>query len=153
MGEPATRRWCSLRVRSTGPSYEDWPMGPKIMVFHTMPIWCPPTDVFESDECYVIKCAISGLKRNPAGEIANAQVTVEGDVIVIRGAREDDCCQRKRTYFQMEIHYGEFECRVEIQAPFNDKGICAQYRDGFLIVTVPKAAARAERPKRVNVKG
>ena len=146
MSEPKSGAWCSLKVRAM---YDETPMGQLIMISHPMRSWCPPTDVFESTDCYVIKCAISGLRCGPDGDIENAQVTVEGQTIVIRGVRQDDCAQEKCAYYQMEIHYGDFECRVEIHAPFDVRGIAAAYRDGFLVVTAPKAPVPG--PHRIHV--
>ncbi len=111
--------------------------------------WRPPTDIYECDEAYVVQLALCGLRRNPSGEIENAEVVVEGNALVIRGRVEDLCTSRKCSYHQMEISYGRFECRVEIDAPFSAGGIGAEYRDGFLIVTVPKRAPGA--PRRIPV--
>ena len=111
--------------------------------------WRPPTDVFECDDAYVIKLAVSGLRRDAAGEIENAEVVVEGNSVLIRGHVEDCCTPRKCSYYQMEISYGRFECRVDIDAPFNAHGIGAEYRDGFLLVTIPKRARTA--PRRIAV--
>lgn len=126
--------------------------GPRIMVSHPARLWCPPTDVFECDNLFVIKLSVSGLQRTAAGEISNAQVTVEGDTVVIQGHREDESCFKKCGFHQMEIYYGPFECRVQIAAPFDATGIEAHYRDGFLEITVPKATAAASGPHQVKVR-
>jgi len=99
----------------------------------------PPTDVFECDRVYVIKVDVSGLRRDPDGNVQEAEVLVEGDTVIIRGHRADRSRHTKRAFFQMEINYGRFERRVRFTAPFDRDGIRAEYHDGFLEVVVPKA--------------
>lgn len=135
--------------RSSGRSPGSFSSDVRVGLPQTPEVWRPPTDVFECDEAYVIKVAVSGLRRGPAGEIENAEVIVEGNTVVIRGHVEDCCTPRKCSYYQMEISYGRFECRVEIDAPFDASAIGAEYRDGFLSVTLPKRSPAA--PRRIAV--
>lgn len=115
------------------------PLGLGMLNTPATPLWNPPTDIFECDNHYVILVAVSGLKRGPNGELENAEVLVEQDTVIIRGNRRDDCPLAKHVYYRMEIHYGDFEVRVRVNAPFDRENICAEYRDGFLQVLIPKA--------------
>lgn len=126
----------SVKVTSQGKVYE--PFGPKIMVTHPARAWCPPTDVFECADLYIIKCAISGLHCDENGHIENTRIAVKGNTISISGHRHDSCVVPRCAVFQMDIHYGAFECTVEIQDPFDAAAVRAQYEDGFLKVFVPK---------------
>jgi len=114
--------------------------------------WRPPTDVFECDEVYVIKMAVSGLRHGPDGLVQDAEVIVEDDTLVIRGSRVDHCAHTKRAFFQMELNYGRFERRVRITSPFDRDRIEARYADGFLEVLVPKAVRRTGKPRRIQVR-
>jgi len=114
--------------------------------------WHPPTDVFECEKGYVIKMAVSGLERNEQGAVAGADIRVVENTLIIRGNRTDLCPHPKQAFFQMEIHYGPFERRIRIDAPFNPDGIRAEYRDGFLEVFVPKAKTRGRRSSRIKVR-
>jgi HSP20 family protein len=132
--------------------YEELPLGPKIMVSHPARVWCPPTDVFECDEAFVVKIALSGLRRGPNGELIDVEVVVEGDMVSIRGERTDQCADKRCRFFQMEIYYGPFDCRVRFGAPFDRDAIRAEYRDGFLEVIVPKAKQGPRESKRIEVR-
>ena len=114
--------------------------------------WHPPIDVFECDNGYVIKVAISGLPRDSSGEVQGVEIEVEGNIIIIRGNRTDSCPHVKRAFFQMEIHYGRFERRVRVNAPFDADGIHARYVDGFLEVFVPKSEVGKRAAKRIKVR-
>jgi HSP20 family protein len=142
----------AIRVTALGRMYEELPMGRKIMLSSSTGVWRPPTDVFESDDAYVIRVEISGLRQTAAREVENARLTVEGDRIVLRGERADDCPHTKCNYHQMEIQYGPFEVAVRIPAPFDSDGVTTHYRHGFLEVVVPKARSARRESKRIKIK-
>jgi HSP20 family protein len=145
-----TRR--TIRVTAMGRMYEELPMGRKIMLSSSTGVWRPPTDVFESDDAYVIRVEISGLRQTSAGEIENADILVEDDLVVLRGQRSDDCPHTKCNYHQMEIQYGSFEVDVRIPGPFNREAVTTKYCQGFLEIVVPKAhrARRGSKPTKTE---
>ena len=112
----------TIRVTAMGRMYEELPMGRKIMLSSLSGVWRPPTDVFESDDAYVIRVEISGLRQTAAGEIENAKLLVEGDLVVLRGQRSDDCPHTKCNYHQMEIQYGPFEVAVRDSRAVRSRG-------------------------------
>jgi HSP20 family molecular chaperone IbpA len=129
----------TIRVTTMGRMYEELPMGRKIMLSSLNGVWRPPTDVFESGDAYVIRIEISGLRVTAAGEIENAKLHVQDDMVILHGERSDDCPHAKCNYYQMEIQYGPFEVAVPIPPSFDSKGITTRYSAGFLEVVVPKA--------------
>jgi HSP20 family protein len=128
----------TIRVTAMGRLYEELPMGRKIMLSSSSGVWRPPTDVFESDDAYVIRVEISGLRQTAAGEIENAALCVEGDLVILHGQRSDDCPHAKCNYHQMEIQYGPFEVSVPVPPSFDRDAITTKYRHGFLEIVVPK---------------
>jgi len=141
----------TIRVTAMGRMYEELPMGRKIMLSSVNGIWRPPTDVFESDDAYVIRVEISGLRQTAAGEIENAALLIEGDLLVLRGERSDDCPYTKCNYHQMEIQYGPFEVAVRIPAAFDRDAITTKYRQGFLEIVAPKARRAPRGSKRIKI--
>ena len=115
-------------------------------------VWRPPTDVFECDRDYVIRVAVSGLQRDPDGELVGVEVLVKDDTVIVRGDRPDVCPHTKRAYYQMEIHYGRFERCVRFTSAFDHDNIHAEYRDGFLEVVVPKAPQIRGKPHHIQVR-
>lgn len=100
--------------------------------------WRPPTDVFETDDRYIVRVEISGMKD---GEFS---VVIENNILSITGSRAES--NERRAYHQMEIHFGEFSTEVEVPANVDVNQIKADYDDGFLWVILPKA-----QPKRVTI--
>ncbi len=92
--------------------------------------WRPPTDVYETDGCIVVKVEIAGLNEN------DFTISLSGRTLTIRGVRHDPAV--KRSYQQLEINYGYFETEVYLPFAIDKDRIEATYKDGFLTVVLPK---------------
>ena len=94
-------------------------------------IWNPPTDVYETEDNYVIKVEIAGMRDE------DFEVAFENNILMISGYRSD--LNERRAYHQMEIRFGRFELAVEIPAPVDIEKATAEYKDGFLTIVLPKS--------------
>ena len=94
-------------------------------------IWSPPTDVFETEENYVIKVEIAGMRDE------DFDVAFENNLLMISGYRSD--LNERRAYRQMEIRFGRFELAVEVTVTVDIEKATAEYKDGFLTIMLPKA--------------
>ncbi len=103
------------------------------------PHWRPPTDVFETDNAFIVRVEIAGMEEE------DFSIELDGRVLVIRGLRPDQ--QERRAYHQMEIRFGEFSAELEIPSPVKSEEVRAEYLNGFLRVILPKA-----RPRKIDIK-
>jgi HSP20 family protein len=94
-------------------------------------IWSPPTDAYETEEAYIVRMEIAGMREE------NFEVTLENDTLLIAGSRSD--LPERRAYHQMEIRFGKFATAVGVPGPVNVDEALAEYKDGFLTITLPKA--------------
>ncbi len=94
-------------------------------------IWSPPTDVYETEDAYVIRVEIAGMREE------DFEITLEGNYLLIQGQRPD--ISERRAYHQMEIRFGRFASIVELPPDVDIQRVEAEYRSGFLFVTLPKA--------------
>lgn len=94
-------------------------------------IWSPPTDVYETEENYVIKVEIAGMRDE------DFDVAFENNILMISGYRSD--LNERRAYHQMEIRFGRFELAVEVPVTVDIEKATAEYKDGFLTIMLPKA--------------
>ena len=115
-------------------------------------VWRPPTDVFECNTAFVIRMEISGLRRTDDGFVEGVEIVINDDMLLIRGNRKEHCPHEKFNFYQMEIHYGPFECRIRLHAPFDRDNIRAQYTEGFLEVVIPKAVRGHSGVHRITVR-
>lgn len=96
-------------------------------------IWSPPTDVYETELNYVVRVEIAGMREE------DFEITFEDKFLVISGSRPD--VPERRAYQQMEIRFGKFETVVGIPGHLDLDAASAEYKAGFLTVTLPKAKA------------
>lgn len=114
LGEPVgSQRWLSTRR-------------PKI--------WRPPTDVYETNDCVVVKVEIAGMRKE------DFALSLDRKRLIISGVRRDPAA--KLGYQQMEILYGHFETDVRLDRAIDEDKIEAIYENGFLSVRLPKAKPR-----------
>ena len=93
--------------------------------------WSPPTDEYETEEAYVIRMEISGMHED------DFEVSLQNNTIFISGSRLEEVSER-RAYQQMEIRFGKFTSAVNLPGPVNIERALAEYKDGFLVVVLPK---------------
>ncbi len=99
--------------------------------------WRPPTDLYETEESCVIKVEVAGMRDE------DFEVAFENNVLIIRGHRPD--LNEKRAYHQMEIRFGRFEIAVEIPVIVDLEKASAEYKDGFLVIILPKVSSKQDR--------
>jgi len=92
--------------------------------------WTPPTDVYETDENFMVRMEIAGMQED------DFVVAVENNVLMISVHRND--LNERRAYHQMEIRFGKFEIAVEIPMPVEIDKAVAEYKNGFLMIRLPK---------------
>lgn len=97
-------------------------------------VWRPPTDVYVTDENVVVVVEIAGLSEG------DYSVLLSGSTLIISGERRD--LAEKLGYQQLEIRHGKFRTQAQIPWSLDQTGQQAEYRDGFLKVTLPKAQVR-----------
>lgn len=93
-------------------------------------VWSPPTNLFETDQVYIVRVEIAGLREG------DFNIQMEQDILTIRGTRTD--LSGRGSYHQLEVRYGAFHIQMYFPGPINSALTVAEYEDGFLTVTIPK---------------
>ena len=104
------------------------------------PNWRPPTDVYESEEHIIIKVEIAGMAQD------DFEITFFKNLLKISGCRTDENSSIK-AFHQLEIGYGEFLSTIEINIPIQVENAEATYKNGFLLLKLPKSL-----PKSIQIK-
>jgi HSP20 family protein len=93
-------------------------------------VWSPPTDAYETDEAYIVRVEIAGMRED------DFDVSVENNTLFISGSRPD--LPGQRAFYQMEIRFGKFATAIDIPRPVDVERASAKYQDGFLTIILPK---------------
>ena len=101
-------------------------------------LWEPLVDIYETRDSLRVKVELAGVRA----EDIQLELAADGSALSVRGCRRDEELEAEgRTVFhQMEVYMGPFERTVLLPPRLNldREGITASFRDGFLLVTVPK---------------
>jgi HSP20 family protein len=104
----------------------------------------PAVDVSEDEKAVTLRADLPGL------EAKDLDVEVSGNVLTIRGSREEEKREEKRGYQYHERRSGSFSRAVSLPAYVDAGRVDARYEKGVLTVTVPKVPGKE--PKRITVK-
>ncbi len=92
--------------------------------------WLPAADVYEIASGWIVKLELAGVRP------ADIDVTIEGNVLRIRGRRRDWIVQETQCCRSLEISYERFERRFELSGGLEHGRIATEYRDGMLLVKI-----------------
>jgi HSP20 family protein len=99
--------------------------------------WSPPTDVYETDTCAVVKIEIGGMRQE------DFNVSFSQGILTVSGTRHDP--SDKLGYNRLEIAYGDFMTQVKVPWAVDEDKIEAKYNLGFLYIILPKQQAAQTR--------
>lgn len=97
--------------------------------------WRPPTDIYETEEQYIVLVEIAGMKDS------DFTVNVDHTILTISGVRKTPIDER-RAFHQMEIPFGEFIVHIELSEHIELEKATASYENGFLQIFLPKEKPR-----------
>ncbi|RNC63037.1 MAG: Spore protein SP21 [Candidatus Dichloromethanomonas elyunquensis] len=105
----------------------------------------PFTDVYETDEQFIVSCDLPGLQRK---EDVNLQI--QDNELVVSGTlnREQHVIQEDRMH-KKERFTGQFRRSVTLPASVSSENIRAIYKNGVLNIFLPKSGAGQK--KSVNI--
>lgn len=102
-----------------------------------------PLDLYETENEYVAKLAVPGLKPD------NFELTMQQNVLLIKGHTQTQQREGVRYHVQ-EQRFGDFNRTIQFPSLVDADKIQASLADGILTIHVPKA--EAAKPKRITVK-
>jgi len=100
-------------------------------------------DVYETEESVVVKTAVPGVKAD------DIEVSVTGDTLTIRAETKENEEIKKENYLRRERRYGSYCRSITLPGGLQADKAEADYNDGILTLTFPKA--EEVRPKNIKV--
>jgi HSP20 family protein len=105
--------------------------------------WAPAIEVLEKGDKFVVRAELPGMKEE------DIDVSVAGDTLIIRGERKAETEVEEENYYCCERSYGSFLRSIVIPSHVNVDKIEANYEDGLLEISLPKAPE--VKPKKISV--
>lgn len=106
----------------------------------------PAMDVYEKDNKVVVEAPLPGIDPD------NLNISIENDVLSIEGSSEKQSEVDEKNYYRKEVRYGSFHRAVALPCAVDGDKAEANYKDGVLKLSIPKAAAAQKKTIKVNTK-
>ena len=110
----------------------------------TTGVWNPPVDVYETNESIVLKADLPEVNKE------EVDISVEGNVLTIRGERKREEEVKEKDFYRMERSHGRFTRSFTLPGTVDPEKIEAGFSGGVLTVTLPKR--EESKPKQIRVK-
>ena len=118
----------------------DWPWGADLGG-----AWGPVVDVRETDDSLVLEAELPGMR------IDDVNVSIEDGVLTITGEKKREIEEgTEGSYHFTERKYGRFERSFRMPRNVDAETVKAEFTNGILAVTLPKA--EEAKPRRIEVK-
>jgi HSP20 family protein len=106
-------------------------------------VWNPPLDVFQDKDHVFVKAELPGMKKE------DIHISLHENTLTISGERKQEREVKEGESFRSERFFGRFHRSVTLPVPVQSGAVKAQYKDGILAVSLPKA--EEARPKQIEV--
>ena len=107
--------------------------------------WTPAADIYETTDEFVVTLDLPGVDPKMV------DLSVENNVLTIRGERQFDDKENKESFHRIERSYGAFARSFTLSTFVDADKIRASYKNGVLNITLPKA--ETVKPKRIQIAG
>jgi len=108
--------------------------------------WMPAVDLVEKDDEYVAKVELPGVHKD------DVKITLQDNILTIRGEKKEEKESKDANYHRLERCYGSFQRSFTLPTSVRQDKVEAEYRDGVLTITLPKAEEAKRKQIEVKVK-
>ena len=107
--------------------------------------WAIPLDVVQEDDKVVVQASLPGV--NPE----DIDVSIENDVLVIRGETSEEREGREGNYMMQERHIGSFRRSLRLSDTLDTERVELHYANGVLTMVFHKLESKQARQFKVPV--
>ena len=104
----------------------------------------PPVDIYDAEEAILVRAELPGLRAE------DVHVSIENDVLTLKGERKLDPDVKREGYIRVERTYGAFTRSFSLPKTVDGSAVEADMSDGVLTLKIPKR--KAPEPKRIEVR-
>jgi len=101
-------------------------------------------DLYQTDEEIIIQSAVAGVKPE------ELDISIENDVVTIKGNREETFEEKERNYFYQECYWGQFSREIILPVEVDTSRTQATMKEGVLTIRIPKI--EREKKRKITVK-
>lgn len=101
----------------------------------------PAMDVYETKDAVVVETTLAGVRPE------DVEVRVENGMVTIQGETNKEREVEEKNYYRKEVRSGSFFRQVPLPVAVSEEKVKAEFGDGVLKITCPKAGKKKETKK------
>ena len=105
----------------------------------------PAAELSETDDAVHLKLEVPGM------EAKDLDIQVMADRVAIAGERKSETRSEEKGTTRSEFRYGKFQRVIPLPARIQNDRVSAEYKDGILNLTLPKAEEEKNKVVKVNI--
>jgi HSP20 family protein len=105
----------------------------------------PAVELHETTDAVNLKLEVPGL------EAKDLDVQVTAESVMISGERRSETQTEEKGIFRSEFQYGKFQRMIPLPARIDNQNVNAEYKDGVLMLTLPKVEEEKTKVVKVNL--
>jgi HSP20 family protein len=107
-------------------------------------VWTPMADIYEDGNGYQLKLDLPGMKKE------DVKISFQDGLLKVSGERAQEKEEENGKYHRVERVYGKFFRSFNLPKEIEVDNINAEFQNGQLTITIPKA--EASKPKVLEIK-
>lgn len=105
----------------------------------------PVVEMHETPEAVELKVELPGI------DTKDLDVQVSADAVAISGERKSESKTEEKGIYRSEFYYGKFQRVIPLPGRIQNTEVKADYKDGILHLTLPKAEDEKNKVVKVNL--
>lgn len=106
-------------------------------------VWSPLTDIAEDNDKYELSMDIPGVDKK------DVKISFKNGALIVSGERKHESENKSSKYHRIERAYGKYYREFQLPDKIVEDKIEAKFKDGTLLVTIPKA--EEAKPKEIAI--
>lgn len=107
--------------------------------------WAPAVDIRETEKHFAVKVDLPDVKKE------DIKVEMHDGVLTVQGERKQEKEEKGDRFHRIERQYGTFVRRFTMPTQVDEAKVMADFKDGVLNITLPKAMAAVVKPVDIKV--
>lgn len=108
-------------------------------------VFSPAAELEETADNYQLRLEVPGMQPN------DLDIDVTAESVSIKGERKSEKTEKNNGGTHTEFRYGQFQRVIPLPGRIDNQNVTAEYQDGILHLTLPKAEDEKSRVVKVNV--
>lgn len=104
----------------------------------------PAVDLYQTDDEVVLRANLPGMKAE------DVQISITGEILTLKGELKEKEEKKEKAYHLREQRFGSFERTVGLPTQVVGDKAKAEFEDGILTITLPKA--EEVKPRTITVR-